>query len=219
MARNYAFRTFGLLVLMCFLGATVGAPRTAAQDDSIDYNALLDGSLGYMPAQWMVSQGLLAEMDAANSTGTTILQGTSTSTGTISPSSEPSDDNRDDKENGAVLGTLIGGLLVPQAFNIIDDGLAAGVCKSLINGAGAMAGLVVGQEAGKSLYPAGDENDTTSSNNSSSTDSDTLNQVSFLLHSSEVSWAMVWVVHFRAHCAANWYLVSKRSGEQRSQTL
>jgi hypothetical protein len=153
MAHNYAFRMFGLLVMICFLGATTGAPRSAPQDDGIDFNGLLNGSLAYMPAQWMISQGLLAEMDAANSTGTTILQGTSTPTGTISPSSEPSDNSRDDKENGAALGTLIGGLLVPQAFNVIDDGLAAGICKSLINGAGAMPGLVVGQEAGKSLYP------------------------------------------------------------------
>jgi hypothetical protein len=51
------------------------------------------------------------------------------------------------------VGALISNLLLPAVTNSLEDGLAVGLCKSLVGGATGMAGTVVGQEAGKAIYP------------------------------------------------------------------
>ena len=135
----------------CLTGLTAGVPiapaghLTARQsiepDLQIDFNALLDGSLGNLPAIWITSHSLLAE--AAPSSNLTVS----------------SREDRTDKENGLVAAAFISSLLVPAATGIADNGVTGGLCNAIINGAGGMAGAVVGQEAGKTLYPQGNGTD------------------------------------------------------------
>jgi hypothetical protein len=157
-----------LWAFLSLLSLSTGAPTPsqASSDTAIDFNTLLDGSLGYMPALLLVSQGTLAELTADDSTESSQSQGLevrspscsdgcNTTTPYVDPaSSSPSD--RTGKEDGAVAGALISNLLVPAVTNIIDDGLAVGLCKSLVNSATGVAGTVVGQEATKAMYPAND---------------------------------------------------------------
>ncbi|KAI4669064.1 uncharacterized protein J4E79_001107 [Alternaria viburni] len=135
----------------CLTGLTAGVPiapafhLTARQpiepDLQIDFNALLDGSLGNLPAIWITSHSLLAE--AAPSSNLTVS----------------SREDRTDKENGLVAAAFISSLLIPAATGIADNGVTGGLCNAIINGAGGMAGAVVGQEAGKTLYPQGNGTD------------------------------------------------------------
>ncbi|KAH6882505.1 hypothetical protein BKA58DRAFT_464460 [Alternaria rosae] len=134
-----------------FTGLTAGVPIAPAfrlttrqpiePDIQVDFNALLDGSLGNLPAFWITSHSLLAE--AAPSSNLTFS----------------SREDRTDKENGLVAAAFISSLLVPAATGIADNGVTGGICNAIISGAGGMAGAVVGQEAGKTLYPPGNGTD------------------------------------------------------------
>ncbi|CBX91398.1 hypothetical protein IAQ61_010753 [Plenodomus lingam] len=152
--------TLFTITVLAFAGLTWGL--TTPPTDALDFNELLDGSLGNMPALFLVSQGALLEVYAADPPQGVALGGdlataatTSTATNSAAPSTQPADVPRTGKENGAVLGAFISTLLLPAVMNVVDGTAAGGICKSLVSGAGAMVGSVVGQEAGKNLYPNG----------------------------------------------------------------
>lgn len=163
MVRLSSCLTATLAVAASFAEVASSMSKQLTHGDSVDFNTLLDGSLGYMPALWLVSHGALLELyDNISSTAKTAQELAVTTGITISISPQPSDTHRTSKESGAVLAGFIGGMLVPPIFNIIDSTIAGGLCKSLVNSAGAMASAVVGQEAGKTLYPEGKHNSTAS---------------------------------------------------------
>ncbi|KAG9194349.1 hypothetical protein G6011_04384 [Alternaria panax] len=138
------------------VGAPIGLPADLNADQAVDFDALLDGSLGNLPALWLTYSGILAE--AAHSLETEDRQlevpGLDTIFNLPATKLSPRDD-RTDKENGAVAGTFMSSMLVPVVTGSLDDGLTEGLCKSLINGATGMAGAYIGQEMGKVLYPPG----------------------------------------------------------------
>jgi len=144
-----------IVACMGFLLTCSAAPTQTDQQPQVDFNALLDGSLGNMPALWIASQALLVELnqtDDANSPPTKALAQSA-------PAPSPSDSDRTDKENGAVMATFISGLMIPAIFSIKDKGPAEGLCSALMQSAGGMTGALVGQEVAKDLYG----NDTTAS--------------------------------------------------------
>ncbi|KAF2852467.1 hypothetical protein T440DRAFT_506389 [Plenodomus tracheiphilus IPT5] len=128
--------------------------------DRLKFDSLLDGSLGNMPALFLVSQGALLEVHAAASPNEVALAQDPAATATASapPSTQSAGTLRTGKEDGAALGVFISSMIVPTAVNIAEGTLAGGICKSLVAGVGGMLGAVVGQEARKIIYPNGTTN-------------------------------------------------------------
>jgi hypothetical protein len=131
-----------LLAIFALDDATPAIPAPSNSSMDIDFEALLDGSLGTLPALWLVSQGSLLELidddempahelllrDAIQSTSVVWVTVTSTTlapfisaSGSIStltspsPSPEkPGPSGRTPKDNGAALVTFLAGMLLPS---------------------------------------------------------------------------------------------------------
>ncbi|KAI4650609.1 hypothetical protein J4E93_002966 [Alternaria ventricosa] len=128
---------FAISLLPCLI-TSAATPSKEESRVNINFTSLLDGSLGYLPALWLTSQGVLAELQTVSE---------------YDPLT--SRQHRTDKENGAVTGAFVGSMLVPLVTNLAESDTATqGICKSLVAGATGSLGAVVGQEAGKLLYPA-----------------------------------------------------------------
>lgn len=138
---------FNIIFILAMLGLHAAAASSiqATQSQNVDFNALLDGTLGSMPAMLLATHGALA---ALNSTAPSLALRSETSSATDT-STAPA--NRD-KENGAVMGSFIGAALLAP-IRIQDGGVLTGICQTLVAGATAMGATVVGQEAGKGIYP------------------------------------------------------------------
>ncbi|KAF2023264.1 hypothetical protein EK21DRAFT_81324, partial [Setomelanomma holmii] len=135
-----------IAALLCCLAlcSASPAPSTAASSN-IDFNALPDGSLGYLPADWLASQGMLLELNKTNAPVPASARSLDP------PAATPSAAGRD-KENGAVVGTFVSGMLTATSLNIKGNTAAQGLCMSLPTGAGTMAGTVITQEGAKNIY-------------------------------------------------------------------
>jgi len=144
-----------IVACMGFLLTCSAAPTQTDQQPQVDFNALLDGSLGDMPALWIASQALLVELNQTNDANFPPTKALAQS----APAPSPSGSGRADKENGAVMAAFIGGMMIPAVFSIKDKGPAQGLCSALMQSAGSMTGALVGQEVAKGLYG----NDTTAS--------------------------------------------------------
>jgi hypothetical protein len=59
--------------------------------------------------------------------------------------SSGSSSSRSDKENASAFASFLSSILIPNYFNIKDDGLMKGLCKSIISSASSMTGSVVTQ--------------------------------------------------------------------------
>ena len=123
----------------------VGSALTPTQDRALDWNTMLDGSLGAMPAMVLISYGALA---ALNNTTPSLASRSEISSSPASPSSAPA--NRD-KDNGAVLAGFIG-TAIAAPLKIEQGGMLKGICQTLVGGATAMASTVIGQEVGRGIY-------------------------------------------------------------------
>lgn len=78
---------------------------STAQNYTFNFNDMLDGSLGDMPAMWLVTHGALASL---NSTKTSLAKRSEDLSAPATTSAAPA--NRD-KDDGAVLGAFIGASL------------------------------------------------------------------------------------------------------------
>jgi hypothetical protein len=105
---------------LAVLGLQVNSISAAPieQNTVIDFNALLDGTLGTMPAKLLVAHGLLG---ALNGTATLARR---SETSSISASATTTPDRS--KENGAVVGSLIGAALLAP-LKIEDAGRLKGM--------------------------------------------------------------------------------------------
>lgn len=119
-----------------------------APSHNVDINAILDGTLGDMPAMWLATHGALAALN--HTTPSLVLRG-ETPSAPASASAAPA--NRD-KANGAVVGAFVGAaLLAPIKIKDAEPGgMLKGICQTLVAGGTGMAAAVVGQEAGKRIY-------------------------------------------------------------------
>jgi hypothetical protein len=133
-----------LSVVVTSLGFPTGSAAPITPD--IDYNALLDGSLGPLPSLWLVSQGTLFELSKTNETCARLVARNNSTNPTPDP------EGREDKENGIATAVFISGMLIPQAFAIKDSSPTTALCKSLMRSSAGMVGAVVGQEVAKDLY-------------------------------------------------------------------
>lgn len=129
-----SFIVFGLHLVNTW--ASPLATRDEHETKHIDYNAMFDGSLGNLPAMWLVSQGALAGFKTANSTH--ILR-------------RQEDQARTDLENGAVMAAFISQMLL-LPVKIHDKNAVQGMCQALFAGATAMGAAVVGQESGEEVF-------------------------------------------------------------------
>lgn len=129
-------------IIGLYLATVLASPVAQRQNTKygeLDYNNLFDGSLGTLPALWIVTQGALAGLNSTNSNHAVRRQNEETDTG------------RTDLEEGAVMGAFIGSLMT-LPVKLKDDGLKKGLCDALTGGANAMASTVVSQESGKQIY-------------------------------------------------------------------
>ncbi|KAH3978109.1 hypothetical protein HBH52_104470 [Parastagonospora nodorum] len=140
---------FAIMAWLSLMNPTAATSTMSASSTSIDFNTLLDGSLGFFPSTWLVSKAALLELNNADVEKRAL---TAPSASTELPSPEPSSLDRTPKENGAVMATFISGMLVPAFFNVKDNGMAGGICRSLMTSAGSMTAAVIGQEAAKDIY-------------------------------------------------------------------
>ncbi|KAF9690550.1 hypothetical protein EKO04_011509 [Ascochyta lentis] len=131
---THFFAVFGL-----HLASTLASPvarRETHQVADLDFNDMFDGSLGTLPAMWLVSQGALAAFKTANSTH--VIQ-------------RQDEQGRTDLENGGVMAAFISSMLT-LPVKLFDGGMANGLCEALSGGASSMGSAVVSQESGKEIY-------------------------------------------------------------------
>lgn len=98
--------------------------------------SLFDGSLGTLPAIWLVSQGALAAFVSANSTHNVRRQ---------------EDQGRTELENGGVMAAFVG-LMLTFPVKVYDENVYHALCETILGGASGMGGTVVSQESGKAIY-------------------------------------------------------------------
>jgi hypothetical protein len=136
-----------ILPLAMFGLQAAASSASTTRDHTFSFNDMLDGSLGDMPAMWLVTHGALA---ALNNTTTTFAKRNETASAPATTSSAPT--GRDDKENGAALAAFIGSALTfPIKLHESNSKMKA-LCQTLVASSTGMLGAVVGQEAGKSIY-------------------------------------------------------------------
>ncbi|KZM24908.1 uncharacterized protein EKO05_0002683 [Ascochyta rabiei] len=129
-----------------YLASTSASPvarRAVDQVEKIDFNAMFNGSLGTLPAMWLVSQGALAAFKTANSTHVVQRQ---------------DEQRRTDLENGAVMAAFISSMLT-LPIKIHDEGVANGVCEALSASASGMGSAIVSQESGKKIFSGNSTDD------------------------------------------------------------
>lgn len=113
----HRFAIFGLRFF-----CTSASPVTRRGDheyNDIDLNAVFDGTLGTLPALWLVSQGALAGFKSANSTHNIRRQ---------------EDQERTDLENGGVMAAFIATMLT-LPVKMHDENPMHGFCEALLSGA------------------------------------------------------------------------------------
>jgi hypothetical protein len=170
-ARLCTLLPLGLILCACFPGAAAGAVMSInrrSPTPAMNLTALSDGSLGNIPAQMLLFQAVLSEMNGTAAVPSPTLDGNK---------QEVDDDKKEaenkksqDKNNGAVVGSVIGGAL---AAGLADtDSPAKALCKALAVGAGSAMGAKTGQLIGSAYPPPEDdkqENNTATDTFSSST--------------------------------------------------
>lgn len=107
----------------------------------LDIVGLADGSLGFLPAQMLVYQGLLAQLKADNTASTL------TATQDEDGAQEKKTKAQKEGDGGAVLGNTIGGAIAGGIGNINKGPLAA-LCNAATIGVGSAIGAKTGQIAG-----------------------------------------------------------------------
>jgi hypothetical protein len=137
---------FAILTWSSLVNPTLAIPTPLSSSPHIDYNTLLDGSLGYLPSTWLVYRAALLELNEGE-----VERRAPTGT-LLSAPAESSSHGRTSKENGAVMATFISGMLIPAAFQYKDNGPADGLCRALMFASGGMTSAIVSQEAAKDIY-------------------------------------------------------------------
>ena len=137
---------FAIMAWLSLILPTAATSTMSTSSSTINFNTLLDGSLGFFPSTRLVSKAALLALNKSD----VEKREPTASTGPLPP--EPSSLARTPKEDGAVMATFISGMLVPAVFNVKDNGMTGGICRSLMTSAGSMSAAVMGQEVAKDIY-------------------------------------------------------------------